>query len=427
MSSEQIEIPLLIGGKEVRTGDTARPSCPHDHGHVLATYHQAGAARSSAAAAAAQAAWQEWSRLALGGARRASSCAPPSCSPATWRDTLNAATMLGQSKTAFQAEIDAACELIDFWRFNVHFAQDLYAEQPGQRPGDVEPASSTGPLEGFVFAVTPFNFTAIGGNLPTAPALMGNTVLWKPPSTAIVSALLHHAAARGGRAAAGRDQLRARRRGARSATRAGAAATSRASTSPARTPVFNGMWKTVGDEHRQLPPYPRIVGETGGKDFIFAHPSADAEALAVGDRARRLRVPGAEVLGAARASTSRDRSGPTCATRLLDDDRRRSGWATSRDFRNFMGAVIDERAVRQASAATSTTRRTNARPRSSPAASGDERRAGSSSRRSSRPRNPRYRADVRGDLRAGGHGLRLRDAEIEETLDAGRHDVSPTR
>src|SRR6202035_2913712 len=181
MLGEEIEIPLLIGGREVRTGDTARAVCPHDHGHVLATYHQAGAAEGAAAAAAAKEAWKEWSempweeRLSVF-LRAADLLAGP------WRDTVNGATMLNQSKTVFQAEIDSACELIDFWRFNPFYARAIYAEQPSSPPLTWNRLEYR-PLEGFVFAVTPFNFTSIGGNLPTAPALMGNTVLWKPASS----------------------------------------------------------------------------------------------------------------------------------------------------------------------------------------------------------------------------------------------------
>src|SRR3954462_8382752 len=186
MSSEQIEIPLIIGGKEVRTGDVGQAVCPHDHQHVLATFHQAGAPEVEAAAAAAREAWKEWSETpweerASVLLRAADLLAGP------WRDTINAATMLNQSKTAFQAEIDSACELIDFWRFNAHFMRHIYAEQPTSVRGTWNYVEYR-PLEGFVFAVTPFNFTSIGGNLPSAPALMGNVVLWTPSSTAIPSA-----------------------------------------------------------------------------------------------------------------------------------------------------------------------------------------------------------------------------------------------
>src|SRR5436305_1381472 len=173
MASAEIEIPLVIGGREVRTGDTAKAVCPHDHGHVLATYHQAGAAEVAAAAEAAKKAWREWSELPWEERlsvflRAADLLAGPS------RDSVNAGTMLNQSKTVFQAEIDSACELADFWRWNPFYARQIYAEQPSSPPLTWNRVEYR-PLEGFVFAVTPFNFTSIGGNLPTAPALMGNT------------------------------------------------------------------------------------------------------------------------------------------------------------------------------------------------------------------------------------------------------------
>src|SRR6476469_1891010 len=186
MSSERIEIPLVIGGKEIRTGETATATMPHAHSHVLADWHTASRAHVVQAIDAARAgrregaawSWDDRAAVFLRAAELLST---------TRRATLNAATMLGQSKTAYQAEIDSACELIDFWRFNVGFAQELYHEQPINSPG-VWNTMDYRPLEGFVYAVTPFNFTAIGGNLAGAPALMGNTVLWKPASTAMLSA-----------------------------------------------------------------------------------------------------------------------------------------------------------------------------------------------------------------------------------------------
>src|SRR5947208_1213580 len=185
LSSRQLEIPLVIGGKEVRTGKTIDAVMPHCHHHVLAKVHQGGPAEVRAAIAAAGEAWHDWSGWDLG--RRAAVFLKAAELLATrYRPIVNAATMLGQSKTAHQAEIDAACELIDFWRFNPHFAERLYAEQPISAPGTWNFLDYR-PLEGFVYAITPFNFTSIGGNLPTAPALMGNTVVWKPAATAVFS------------------------------------------------------------------------------------------------------------------------------------------------------------------------------------------------------------------------------------------------
>src|SRR6266511_2058995 len=185
MESQRIELPCVIGGEELRTGETAEVVMPHRNSHVLAEAHQGGPAEVERAIAAAADAWNDWSRApweerAAVFLRAAELLAGP------WRQTLNAATMLGQSKTAFQAEIDSACEIIDFWRFNVQYAERVYAEQPQSSPG-VWNRLEHRPLEGFVYAITPFNFTAIGANLPTAPALMGNTVVWKPAASAVLS------------------------------------------------------------------------------------------------------------------------------------------------------------------------------------------------------------------------------------------------
>jgi len=185
LSSRQIEIPIVIGGKEIRTGRTVDTVMPHDHGHILARVHQAGTEEVQAAVAAARDAWHDWSRRSL--TERAAVFLKAADLLATrWRAMVNAATMLGQSKTAFQAEIDAACELIDFWRFNVHYADRIHAEQPISSAGIWNAMDYRG-LEGFVYAITPFNFTSIGGNLPTAPAIMGCTVVWKPAATAVYS------------------------------------------------------------------------------------------------------------------------------------------------------------------------------------------------------------------------------------------------
>src|ERR1051325_8304006 len=186
LSSRQIEIPVVVGDKEIRTGKTVDAVMPHCHRHVLGKVHQAGPDDVKAAIKAAREAWRDWSRWSL--ADRAAVFLKAADLLATrWRAMVNAATMLGQSKTAFQAEIDAACELIDFWRFNPAYAQELYDEQPASN-NTMWNQLDYRPLEGFVYAVTPFNFTSIAGNLPTAPALMGNTVIWKPASSAMLSA-----------------------------------------------------------------------------------------------------------------------------------------------------------------------------------------------------------------------------------------------
>jgi 1-pyrroline-5-carboxylate dehydrogenase len=278
LQRDPIEIPLVIAGKPVRTGRLGEIRAPHRHGQVLARFHQAGPAEVQLAAEAAVVARREWG--ALPPAERAAvllKAADLLAGP--WRATLNAATILGQSKSVQQAEIDSACETIDFWRWNPHFMARLLAEQPVSGPG-VWNRTEYRPLEGFVFALTPFNFTAIGANLPTAPALMGNTVLWKPASTAVLSNwyLLQVLTAAGlppgvinflpGPGAAVGDAVLA------SPHLGGLHFTG-------STGVFNGMWRTIAGNLERYRGYPRIVGETGGKDFVFVHPSADVEAAAV--------------------------------------------------------------------------------------------------------------------------------------------------
>ena len=337
MLSEQIEIPLLIGGKEVRTGDVGQAVCPHDHGHVLATFHNAGAPEVEAAAAAAKAAWKEWSEASW--EERASvllRAADLLAGP--WRDTVNAATMLGQSKTAFQAEIDSACELIDFWRFNPYFMRVLYTEQPWSHPGIWNRVEYRA-LEGFVFAVSPFNFTAIGGNLPTAPALMGNTVVWKPASTAVLSNyyVMKVLQAAGlpdgvinfvpGRAAKVGDPALAH------PDFAGIHFTG-------STPVFQTMWKTMGENVPKYRSYPRIVGETGGKNFVFAHPSADVESLVAAIIRGGYEYQGQKCSAGSRVYIPRSLWDPV--RERLADEMGQIKMGSPVDFRNFVSAVIDE-------------------------------------------------------------------------------------
>src|SRR3954470_4995361 len=338
MADERIDIPLVIGGEEIRTGDTSQSVMPHDHKHVLGDYHRATAKHVTQAIAAAQAARNEWSNWAWED-RAAVFLRAAELLATTWRATVNAATMLGQSKTIFQAEIDSACELIDFWRFNPAYAEELYAEQPLSSHMMWNQLDYR-PLEGFVYAVTPFNFTSIAGNLPTAPALMGNTVLWKPASSAMLSAhyimkLLEEAGLPpgvinlvAGDAAVISDVALAHR------DLAGVHFTG-------STSVFNTMWKTIGASMGGYATYPRIVGETGGKDFIVAHASADPQALAVAIVRGGFEYQGQKCSAASRVyvprsiwSDVRDR----CVAMMKDI---RMG--DVRDFRNFMGAVIDKR------------------------------------------------------------------------------------
>src|SRR5438477_78036 len=339
LSAHQIEIPLVIGGKEVRTGKTSDAVMPHCHHHVLAKVHQAGPAEVRAAIAAAGEAWHDWSTWDQG--RRAAVFLKAAELLATrYRSNGNAATMLGQSKTAHQAEIDAACELIDFWRFNPHYAERLYAEQPISAAGTWN-ALDYRPLEGFVYAITPFNFTSIGGNLPTAPALMGNTVVWKPAATAVFSnyfvlKLLEEAGLPPGvinfvpgPAAPISEQLLLDR------ALAGIHFTG-------STEVFQALWQRVGERLSSYAGYPRLVGETGGKDFILAHASADVDALATAVVRGAYEYQGQKCSAASRAYVP-DTLWPRLRERVL------SMLAEVRmgdpaDFRNFMGAVIDRKA-----------------------------------------------------------------------------------
>ena len=339
MADEKLNIPLVIGGKEVRTGRTAQAVMPHDHQHVLADYHLAGPAEVQQAIAAAAEARREWGRWPWED-RAAVLLRAAELLATTWRATLNAATMLGQSKTAFQAEIDAASEMIDFWRFNAYFAQELYSEQPISGPG-VWNQMEYRPLEGFVYAISPFNFTAIGGNLTTAPALMGNTVIWKPASSAILSGYYTLKVLEAAGLPPGvinfipGDPREISNQLLDSAELAGVHFTG-------STEVFNGMWKRIGENVGRYRGYPRLVGETGGKDFIVIHPSADPVEAAVAIVRGGFEYQGQKCSAASRVyaprslwNEIRDR-----ATAMMNDIK--VGDVT--DFRNFMGAVIDQKA-----------------------------------------------------------------------------------
>ena len=339
MLREQLDIPCVVGGKDIRDGKTANVVIPHCHRHVLARVHQASAATIHSAINAANEAQREWAHWkfedrAAVFLRAAELLAGP------WRATLNAATMLGQSKTAHQAEIDSACELIDFLRFNVHFAERLYREQPESSPG-VWNRMDHRPLEGFIYAITPFNFTAIGGNLPTAPALLGNVVVWKPAASATLSnyyflRLLEEAGLPPGvinfipgSAAQVTDIVLADR------TLAGIHFTG-------STEVFQMLWKKVAERLEHYATYPRLVGETGGKDFIVAHSSADPQSLAVGMVRGSFEYQGQKCSAASRAYVP-DNLWPEVKDRMMEMlEAIRMGDVA--DFRNFMGAVIDQRA-----------------------------------------------------------------------------------
>jgi 1-pyrroline-5-carboxylate dehydrogenase len=342
MQAERMEIPSVIGGNDVRTGTTFEAVMPHRKEHVLADVHQSGPDEVEQAIAAAAEAWPEWSRTPWE-ERVAVFLRASELLAGPWRATLNASTMLNQSKTVHQAEIDAACELIDFWRYNADYLARIYSEQPQSSAG-VWNRMEYRPLEGFVFAVSPFNFTAIGGNLTTSPALMGNTIVWKPASTAAYSAyflmrLLQEAGLPDGvinlvygPGAAIGDTVLA------SPDLAGIHFTG-------STSVFPDMWRTVGGNIDGYRSYPRIVGETGGKDFIVAHPSADAEEVATAVLRGSFEYQGQKCSAASRIyipqslwDETRDRIADEVKTIRMGD---------VSDFRNFMGAVIDGNAFRQ--------------------------------------------------------------------------------
>ncbi|PYO90980.1 MAG: 1-pyrroline-5-carboxylate dehydrogenase [Gemmatimonadetes bacterium] len=340
LSGRQIEIPVVIGGKEIRTGKTVDAVMPHCHRHVLAKVHQAGPEEVAGAIKAARDARREWSSWSL--ADRAAVFLKAADLLATrWRAMVNAATMLGQSKTAFQAEIDAACELIDFWRFNVHYAERIYAEQPLSPPGGATwNALDYRGLEGFVYAISPFNFTSIGGNLSTAPAIMGSTVIWKPAATAAYSnyllfRLLQEAGlppgvinfVPGPAAVISERLLADRHLGGIHFT--------------GSTEVFQTLWKQVAANLTSYADYPRLVGETGGKDFILAHASADVDALATGIVRGAFEYQGQKCSAASRAYVP-ESLWPKLRDRvlgLLADVR----VGDPADFRNFMAAVIDRK------------------------------------------------------------------------------------
>lgn len=337
LSGETMEFPLIIGGKEVKTGNLADCRCPHDHKHVLAMYHKAGSKEIEMAVKEAKKAWKDWSQMDW--VSRASIFLRAAELLATkYRYVLNAATMLGQSKTPHQAEIDSACELIDFYRFNPYFMNMIYNEQPESSAG-IWNYMEYRPLEGFVFAVTPFNFTSIAGNLPTSPALMGNIVLWKPASSAVYSAyfltqlwkeaglpdgVINFIPGPGryvGDPVLEKEDL------------AGVHFTG-------STSVFQSMWKTIGNSIMNYKSYPRIVGETGGKDFIFVHTSADVEAVAVAMLRGAFEYQGQKCSAASRAYVP-DNLWPDLKKNLVDEIKTIK-MGDPEDFSTFMGAVIDK-------------------------------------------------------------------------------------
>jgi 1-pyrroline-5-carboxylate dehydrogenase len=337
----EVTLTATIGGRKVMGGGPEIPVVqPHDHQHVLGVLKGATKADTRAAITAAGDAAPGWAALSFDD-RAAVLLKAADLLAGRWRQRINAATMLGQSKTAFQAEIDSACELIDFWRYNVHFARGILAEQPIANSRGTWNRTDHRPLEGFVYAITPFNFTAIAGNLPTAPALMGNTVIWKPSPTQQLAAhltmeLLEEAGMPPGvinmLPGDGREvsEVALTHRDLAGVHFTGS------------TPVFQHLWRTIGENIDGYRAYPRIVGETGGKDFIVAHASADPDVVRTAMVRGAFEFQGQKCSAASRAYVAR-----SVWDRLKDDlvdevDSITMGDVT--DFSNFMGAVIDDRA-----------------------------------------------------------------------------------
>ncbi len=335
--AQQIEIPLIIGGKEIRTGKTEEMVIPHNHKHVLGIYHKAGKEEVKMAIEAALAARKEWSEMPWE-QRVSIFLKAADLLAGSWRARINAATMLAQSKTVYQAEIDSACELIDFWRFNSYFMAQIMSDQP-YSPRGMWNRVEYRALEGFIFAVTPFNFSSIAGNLPTAPAMVGNVVLWKPASSAVFSAyqilmllkeaglpdgVINFVPGTGGNV--GNPVME-------SPDLAGIHFTG-------STAVFQNMWKTIGNNISKMKYYPRIVGETGGKDFIFVHNSADIDGVVVAALRGAFEYQGQKCSAASRMYIPKSRWNEFKTKYVNEVNKIKMG--DVEDFTNFMSAVIDK-------------------------------------------------------------------------------------
>ncbi len=338
MATQTIEIPLIIDGKEIKTGDMGNCVMPHNHQHVLATYHKAGETEVIQAIDVAMKSWKTWSTTTLEERTKIFRKAAELLQ-GPWRDTINAATMLNQSKNAFQAEVDAACELIDFFNFNAQYAEEITANQPLISPEGMHNHLEYRPLEGFVFAITPFNFTSIAGNLPSAPALMGNVALWKPASSAVLpcyyimkmleeaglpAGVINFIPGSGGNV--GNPVLS-------NSNLAGVHFTG-------STATFHHIWKTIGNNIDKYKTYPRIVGETGGKDFCLAHESVGLDELSTAMIRGAFEFQGQKCSAMSRAYIP---------TTIWDDLKNKYlseletvKVGSPRDFTNFMNAVIDK-------------------------------------------------------------------------------------
>jgi 1-pyrroline-5-carboxylate dehydrogenase len=341
LAAQRTELTMTIGGvQRMAGGESFDVVIPHRHAHILGTGAQASATDVADAVRAAMQAAPAWRELPFD-ERAAILLRAADLAAGPWRDTLNAATMLGQSKSVQQAEIDAACELIDFWRFNVHYARQILAQQPNSAPGEWNRMEYR-PLDGFVTAITPFNFTAIAGNLPTAPALMGNTVVWKPTPTQQLAA--HHTMRLLEAAGLPPGVINL-------VTGDGAAVSAVALADPAfaglhftgSTTTFKTLWRIIADHLDSYRSYPRIVGETGGKDFVVAHPSADPAAVTTALVRGAFEYQGQKCSAVSRAYLARSLWDGGLAEQLADITRTIS-YGDIADLSNFGGAVIDARA-----------------------------------------------------------------------------------
>jgi 1-pyrroline-5-carboxylate dehydrogenase len=337
MASRRHELPMVINGERRKaSGAQFDVVQPHNHAHVLGVSNHATHDDARSAIAAAKAAAPAWAALSFQD-RAAVILRAADLLAGPWRNRILAATMLGQSKTCFQAEIDAACELIDFWRYNVYFAEQILSQQPFNSPG-VWNRSDHRPLEGFVYAITPFNFTAIAANIPTAPALMGNTVIWKPSPTQMLSATLTMELLEAAGLPAGVINL---------LPGDGIAVSEVALADPdlagihftGSTPVFQHLWRTVGENISMYRSYPRLVGETGGKDFVLAHPSADVGVLRTALIRGAFEYQGQKCSAASRAYVPQSVWSKLRESLIAETESIAMGDVT--DFSNFIGAVID--------------------------------------------------------------------------------------
>lgn len=338
LRSEERDIPMYIGGKEIRSNDKARLAPPHDHVHTLGHFHKSSKQHVTQAIEAALAAKEQWQNM-IWEHRAAIFLKAAELIAGPYRAELNAATMLGQSKNAFQAEIDSACEIIDFLRFNVEFMTQIYAMQPQSSPG-IWNRTEWRPLEGFIYALTPFNFTAIAGNLPSSCAMMGNVVVWKPSNTQVYAAHVLMKIFIEAGVPAGVINL---------IYPSGPDAADVIFKHPdfagihftGSTGVFQDIWKSIGNNIHMYKAYPRIVGETGGKDFIMAHKSADAKVLATAISRGAFEYQGQKCSAASRAYIPSNLWNEVRDFVVADLKTMKMG--PTEDFTNFINAVIDEK------------------------------------------------------------------------------------